>query len=81
MCALNKEINVAELQKILSNFIIVKAELDFCSDEVHYIAYSELFDAVPKGSVPPNYTLDIIGKFQPGKRIEITLERVVRLHE
>lgn len=39
----------------LSNFIIVKAELDFVTNCIAYGAYSTLFESIDPAELPPKY--------------------------
>lgn len=57
--AINNEVHRGDLQSILANFLILRAEMDFCSNSIEYIAFSDLFEEVEEGCISPSYTLFI----------------------
>lgn len=77
--AFNNEICTKDLQEILSNFLVVRAEMIFYRDSVEYHAYSTLFDVIPEGVDVPVYELQIeysIAKDEPTK---LKLLEVIRI--
>ena len=48
-----------ELRAFLWKFLIVRAESNFATHMVEYTAYSELFDSIPLGTLPPHYEVTL----------------------
>jgi hypothetical protein len=63
-------------QAVFQHFRILRAELDYVSNAIQYVAASEYFDEVAKGTVPGSYSIHVD---PPTKKNDSVSIRVVRL--
>jgi hypothetical protein len=64
-----------ELLPIMGNFVIVRAEFEYDTCKISYMAYSPLFDEVEEYCECPEYEINItLNDFGPA---EITAKRIV----
>ena len=59
-------------REIFKHFRIVRAELDYATQSMQYVAASDYFDEVPKGQMPGSYAIQI----DAGEPITIRVNRV-----
>jgi hypothetical protein len=45
--------------QVFRHFRIVRAEFDYASKNIQYVAASEFFDPVPEGTMPGNYVIAV----------------------
>lgn len=72
------DVLVTSFMKIMSNFLIVKAEMQFASDTVEYIAYSMLFDKISDNKVAPYYRVWIEANYHDGRIVGLELIEVTK---
>lgn len=77
--AINNEVHMGDLQSILANFLILRAEMDFCSNSIEYIAFSDLFEEVEEWCISPSYRLLIEQEQIDGQPIALTFLGVEKL--
>lgn len=51
---------------LFSNFVVVRAEVRYEFDSIEYLAFSELFEEVEQGIVPPLYEIQCHREFVAG---------------
>lgn len=57
------------LPLLMAQVVIVKAEYDYASCTIEYVAYSQAFDEIPLGQVPPTYQWIITKTERPGEDV------------
>lgn len=57
------------LSLLMAQVVIVKAEFDYSSRTIEYVAYSKHFDEVPQGEKPPVYRWNITKTERPGEDV------------
>ena len=58
--ALLEVIDYESLVNILKDFIIIRCECAYATQEMEYIAMSKYFEELEKGYIPPEYTFTIV---------------------
>ena len=64
--------SLSKLRQVMSNFIIVRAEVLFDSNTIQYSALSDLFDPVPEGEESPWYDLIINDLIEDDVTVSVT---------
>ncbi len=59
-----ESVNYESLVNILKDFIVVRCEFFYATQELEYTAISKYFEAIGMGCIPPEYTFTIskVGK-------------------
>ena len=48
------------VKQIMGECIIVRAEMRYETNSIHYTAISDWFDEIPEGSMPMNYVIQFV---------------------
>jgi hypothetical protein len=64
-----------DAEEIFKNFRIIRAEIDYASNAVLYVAASELFDRVPENTMAPSYRI-MVDRATPESPITIRVSKV-----
>lgn len=63
-------------RQIFQHFRIVRAELDYVSNSMQYVAASDFFDPVPRGAQPGSYNIVVDPGPTPEAPIGIRVQRI-----
>ncbi len=62
--------------EVFKHFRVLRAELDYVTNSIQYVAASDYFDPVPKGATPGSYDIKIDPGVTPEAPITIRVSRV-----